>query len=237
MRRFERLELLIGNQGVKRLASCSVAVFGLGGVGSFAVEGLVRGGIGRIVLVDYDLIETSNINRQIEALEQTVGQPKAAVMADRCRAINPAVSAEPHQARYSADTSETLLQRPLDYVLDCIDQVTAKLHLIQSCREKNLPIISAMGAARKLEPLGIQVADLSETHSCGLARIMRKELRRRGITRDVTVVYSPEPAVADNQGPAIEREAPLPSSSIVPPMFGLTMAGKVIQALLIKENL
>jgi tRNA A37 threonylcarbamoyladenosine dehydratase len=236
MARFDRLVRLIGKQGLSRLADSSVAVFGLGGVGSFAAEGLVRGGIGHLTLVDHDLVEISNFNRQIEALEGTLGQPKAVVMAARCHAINPAVHTEPFQVRYGADTAEGLLNQPFDYVLDCIDQVTAKLHLIESCLQRQLPIISSMGAANKLDPTGIQIADLFETSRCGLARIMRKELRRRGITRGVTVVYSTAPTTMNDRDCCADRATPLGSSSIVPPLFGLTMAGKVIQILLAKEN-
>ncbi len=236
MTRFDRLERLIGQPGLARLADCSVAVFGLGGVGSFAVEGLVRGGIGHLTLVDYDQVELSNINRQIEALEETIGQPKTTALAARCRAINPAVSLDPRPLCYSQETAEALLDRPFDYVLDCIDQVTAKLHLIEQCRAKHLPVISSMGAANKLDPGGIQVTDLSETHSCGLARIMRKELRRRGIVNGVTAVYSTAPDLVSEQTTQRSRSEPLGSSSVVPPLFGLTMAGTVLQALLTKEE-
>ncbi|MCK4536278.1 MAG: tRNA threonylcarbamoyladenosine dehydratase, partial [Desulfuromonadales bacterium] len=209
-----------------------------------AAEALIRGGIGRITLVDHDLVEATNINRQIQALDETIGQPKAEAMARRCKAINPAVSAEAVQARYGAETAERLLHQSFDYVLDCIDQVTAKLHLIESCLERSLPIISSMGAANKLDPTGVLVADLSETHKCGLARIMRKELRRRGIVQGVKVVYSmepphaPEPATSNPEvaNTAFDRRSPLGSSSIVPPMFGLVMAGTVIQFLIEKDN-
>jgi len=234
MNRFDRLERLIGPTGLSRLADCSVAVFGLGGVGSFAVEGLVRGGIGHLTLVDYDQVELSNLNRQIEALEETIGQPKAHALAARCRAINPSISLDPRQQRYGQETAEELLGRPFDYVLDCIDQVTAKLHLIEQCLQRGLPIISSMGAAGKLDPTGIQVTDLAETHSCGLARIMRKELRKRRIERGVKVVYSTAPDRAPEAAAKPSRNEPLGSSSIVPPLFGLTMAGTVLQALLAK---
>lgn len=234
MTRFDRLERLIGPAGLARLANCSVAVFGLGGVGSFAVEGLVRGGIGHLTLVDHDQVEPSNLNRQLEALEETLGQPKAHALAARCLAINPDISLDPRQQRYNKETAAELLDRPFDYVLDCIDQVTAKLHLIEQCLHRGLPITSSMGAAGKLSPAGIQVTDLAETHSCGLARVMRKELRKRGIERGVTVVYSTAPDCTLGDAVKPSRDEPLGSSSIVPPLFGLTMAGTVIQALLDK---
>jgi tRNA A37 threonylcarbamoyladenosine dehydratase len=241
--RFDRLELLIGASALARLAQSAVTVFGVGGVGSFAAEGLARSGIGRITLVDHDLVEFSNINRQTQALDETVGKPKVEMMADRCRSINPAASVRALQVRYAADTADRLLDPAADYILDCIDQVTAKLHLIQACRESNLPIISSMGAANKLDPAGIRVADICETHKCGLARIMRRELRRRGITEGVKVVYSTESPrtpfsakVMEDTEAAAVRRAPLGSSSFIPPLFGMTMAGTVIRALLDKEN-
>lgn len=241
--RFTRLELLIGEQALTRLAQTSIAVFGLGGVGSYAAEALVRGGVGHITLIDHDQVEITNINRQVQALEDTVGQSKAEAMAARCRAINPKVSAEARQVRYSAETADQLLAEPFDYILDCIDQVTAKLHLIENCRTRGLPIISSMGAANKLDPSCILVADLADTHKCGLARVMRRELRRRGIVTGVKVVYSsespcrPTPGRSDPDTLAdfAPRRSPLGSSSFIPPLFGLTMAGTVMREIIKKE--
>lgn len=240
--RFARLELLYGKPGLSRLAEKSVAVFGLGGVGSYAVEALVRGGVGRLTLIDFDQIDITNCNRQIHAHEGTVGQPKALVMAERCRMINPDVQVEPLQAFYDQDNARELLQRGYDYVLDCIDHVTAKLHLIESCLVCQLPVMSAMGAANKLDPTKVLVADLARTEHCRLARIIRRELRRRGIHGGVKTVYSSEefkPLAAGRSARGTERaehyqhqRAPLGSSSVVPPIFGLTMAGEVIRDLL-----
>lgn len=240
--RFGRLELLLGEAGLARLAQASVAVFGLGGVGSFAVEGLVRGGVGRLTLIDFDDIGVTNLNRQLHALEGTIGHPKVQVMAARCRSINPAVQVEPLKTFYSAENSEELLGRGYDFVLDCIDQITAKLHLIQSCKERGLPVIASMGAANKLDPTLVRVADLAHTRNCRLARILRKELRRRGVHGGVKVVYSTEEfrslsAGRQPQGEAMDggyqaRRAPLGSSSVIPPLFGLTMAGEVLRDLL-----
>jgi tRNA A37 threonylcarbamoyladenosine dehydratase len=241
--RFSRLEALIGTPGLDRLGKASVAVFGLGGVGSFACEALARGGIGRLTLVDFDTIDLTNLNRQLHALEGTIGRPKAQVMAERCRAINPAVRAEPIQAFYSAENSAELLDRGYDFVLDCIDHITAKLHLIESCMQGNIPVIASMGAANKVDPTQVKVADLAHTRSCRLARIIRRELRRRGIHGGLPVVYSTEefrplaggrPVVQDEDGYQARR-APLGSSSVVPPLFGLTMAGVVLRALLGEE--
>ena len=240
--RFARLELLYGEGGLACLTGKSVAVFGLGGVDSYAVEALVRGGIGRLTLVDFDRVDITNCNRQLHACNGTIGQPKALVMAERCRAINPEVQVEPLQAFYSQDNSEELLQRGYDYVLDCIDHITAKLHLIETCVVGKLPIISSMGAANKLDPTRVLVADLGKTKNCRLARIIRRELRRRGISAGVKTVYSTEEfrpltdgrrgSVADAADHYQTQRAPLGSSSVVPPLFGLTMAGEVLRDLL-----
>lgn len=240
--RFGRLNLLIGEAGVARLKQASVAVFGLGGVGSYAVEALVRGGIGRLTLIDFDLVDISNCNRQIHAHNGTVGHPKVLVMAERCLAINPEVQVEPLQAFYSDENSEELLLRGYDYVLDCIDHITAKLHLIETCMTRKLPIISSMGAANKLDPTCILVADLAKTNKCRLARILRRELRRRGIHSGVKTVYSTEEfrplsdgrrdTLTEEAGHYQAQRAPLGSSSVIPPLFGLTMAGEVIRELL-----
>lgn len=240
--RFDRLNLLLGEAGVAHLKQASVAVFGLGGVGSYAVEALVRGGIGRLTLIDFDLIDITNCNRQIHALDGTIGHPKALVMAERCRAINPEVQVEPLQAFYSQENSGELLLRGYDYVLDCIDHITAKLHLIETCVTGKLPIISSMGAANKLDPSRIFIADLADTSKCRLARILRRELRRRGINGGVKTVYSTEEfrplsagrleESATEVGHYQAQRAPLGSSSVIPPLFGLTMAGEVIRELL-----
>lgn len=241
--RFHRLEILLGAEAVACLSKASVAIFGLGGVGSFAAEALVRGGIGRLTLVDFDSIDITNMNRQLHATGDTIGRPKVQVMAERCCNINPEASVEPIQAFFTADNSDELLDRGYDYVLDCIDHVTAKLALIESCCQKNLPIIASMGAANKIDPTRVHVADLADTHRCRLARIVRRELRKRGIERGVKVVYSTEsfkPLAdgrrntdneTDSTGHYQDRRAPLGSSSVIPPLFGLTMAGEVIRAL------
>jgi tRNA A37 threonylcarbamoyladenosine dehydratase len=233
-----------------RLTGASVAVFGIGGVGSYAAEALARAGVGRLTLIDFDDICLTNVNRQIHALEGTVGRPKVQVMAERCRAIHPLVQVEPIKAFYQAESADDLLGREYVYVLDCIDHITAKLHLIQSCKERGIPIISSMGAANKLDPTKIAVADLFHTQKCRLARIIRKQLRRRGIVSGVRVVYSTEeflplngetagcaddcicPNKAEQQWSCEHRRVILGSSSYIPPLFGLTMAGEVIRTLI-----
>ncbi len=236
--RFQRWELLIGPSALERLGGASVAVFGLGGVGSFAVEALARGGVGRLTLVDFDRIDVTNLNRQLHALEGTIGAAKALVMAERCRAINPHIQVEALEEFYSAENSAVLLDRGYDYVLDCIDHISAKLHLLQGCVERGLPVISSMGAANKLDPTRVQVADLAHTRTCRLARVIRRELRRRGIHGGLRVVYSAEEfrpltegRPEEGEGGYQARRAPLGSSPVVPPVFGLTMAGEVLRAL------
>ena len=230
--RFSRMELLIGTEALAKLQHTSVMVFGIGGVGSYAVEALARAGLGRLTLVDFDEVCSSNINRQIHALDSTVGRPKVEVMAERCRAINPQLEVIPIHQFYCAETSAGLLAPESDYVLDCIDHIAAKLHLLQSCYQQGLPIISSMGAANKLDPTQVRVADLAETKKCRLARIIRKELRKRGIERGIKTVFSMEEFLPLNDAEADVRRPVLGSSSYLPPIFGLTMAGEVIQTLL-----
>jgi tRNA threonylcarbamoyladenosine dehydratase len=253
--RFSRMQLLVGASTMDRLAGASVAVFGIGGVGSYAAEALVRAGVGSLTLVDFDDICATNINRQIHALDSTVGRSKVEVMAERCRQINPDCRVVPKYAFYQAETAPELLPPGYDYVLDCIDHITAKLHLIESCVKRQIPVISSMGAANKLDPTQIRVADISSTEKCRLARIIRKELRQRGINRGVQVVYSTEefrplsdeahvcaencicPNREEQRWSCSDRRVILGSSSYIPPIFGLTMAGVVIQKLIGESRL
>jgi tRNA threonylcarbamoyladenosine dehydratase len=248
--RFSRMQLLVGEKGMDCLTGAAVAVFGIGGVGSYAVEALARAGIGSLTLVDFDEICATNINRQIHALDSTVGRSKVEVMAERCRQINPACRVIARHAFYQAETAPQLLPSGYDYVLDCIDHITAKLHLIENCVKRRIPVISSMGAANKLDPTQIKVADISSTEKCRLARIIRKELRRRGINQGVQVVYSTEdfrslsddahvcvdncicPNREQERWSCSDRRVILGSSSYLPPIFGLTMAGVVVQQLI-----
>ena len=234
--RFNRIQLLVGTAALERLRNSSVAVFGIGGVGGYAVEALVRGGVGRLALVDSDNICVTNINRQIHALEGTVGRSKVEVMAERCRVINPQVDIVEKCTAYRDDTSVELLSPQFDYVLDCIDNITDKLHLIQSCHKRGLPIISSMGAANKLDPTLVKVDDISATKKCRLARTIRRELRKHGIEQGIKVVYSTED-FRPLAGPDVaERKPVLGSSSYLPPLFGLTMSGVVIRNLIGDRN-
>lgn len=250
LHRFSRNELLIGQKGVNKLKNATVAVFGLGGVGSYAAEALCRAGIGRIIIVDFDDICLTNVNRQIHAMDGTVGKAKAMVMAERMRLINPHAEIIPYKDFYSAENSDFLLSADYDYVVDAIDHITSKLHLIRSCRERGIPIISSMGAAAKLDPGQIRVADIAETHKCRMARSVRKLLKKQGIERGVKVVFSTEeyrehevkdggckgscicPNKDDQRFSCKHRRVILGSISFIPSIFGLTMAGVVVNDLL-----
>lgn len=198
-RRFDRTGRLIGDSGMERLAKARVVVFGLGGVGSYAVEGLVRSGIGHLTLVDHDDVCVTNANRQLHATVSTVGKSKADLMAQRCKQINPDVNVTALREFYRADVADTLLpQGAFDYVVDAIDNVKAKLHLLHRCVSLGIPVVSSMGAAGRLDPTRIRVEDLCETHMDPFAKDIRKLLKRKhGIDTDrptgITAVYSIEP--------------------------------------------
>jgi tRNA threonylcarbamoyladenosine dehydratase len=196
-RRFDRTGRLLGDAGMERLARARVLVFGLGGVGSYAVEGLARSGVGHLTLVDFDEVCVTNLNRQLHATVRTVGKPKAELMAQRCREVNPDVSVEAVQAFYRAEAAEALLGPGWDYVVDAIDNVKAKLHLLHRAVSLGLPVVSSMGAAGRLDPTALRVEDLCETHMDPFAKDVRKLLKRKyGLETDrptgITAVYSIE---------------------------------------------
>jgi tRNA A37 threonylcarbamoyladenosine dehydratase len=200
-RRFDRTARLLGDAGIARLASSTVTVFGVGGVGSFAAEALVRSGVGRVILVDYDRICVTNVNRQLHAMRGTLGKPKAQVMAERLRQVNPDAAIEARAEFYTAETSARLLVPEPDVVIDAIDNMAAKMHLIATCLRDRLRLVSAMGAAARLDPTAVRVADLSETRVDPFARDLRKNLRRKhaiDCTRHVGVwaVFSEETPIA-----------------------------------------
>lgn len=251
LHRFSRTELLVGQAGFARLKDARVAVFGIGGVGSYAVEALARAGVGHLTLVDFDLVCTTNVNRQLHAMNGTIGQPKVAVMADRVKRIHPQAKVRTEQVFYEASQAEALLDEPYDYVLDCIDNVTAKISLLAEAHKRGLRVISAMGAANKLDPTQLRLVDISKTQTCPFARDVRVWLRKKhGITTGIPVVYStekahkPDPLVAADPVKCIcpntkqegvnDCEAKLQLNgtiSYMPAMFGLMMAGHAIQAL------
>ncbi len=231
--RFIREEALLGAEAMERLRGSHVAVFGLGGVGSWAVEALVRGGIGALTLVDFDTVGESNLNRQLFALGSTLGQPKAMVAAARAMDINPNLRVFPLAERYTAETRDALLSKDYDHIIDAIDIVTSKLDLIQSTREMGIPIVSCLGTGNRLSAKGFRISDIAETKDDPLARVMRKELRKRGILH-TPVLWAP----GETETPAFTGELPpqgrrsIPGSvSWVPSAAGLMLAGHVIRSL------
>ena len=231
--RFIREEALLGKEAMIRLSQSHVAVFGLGGVGSWAAEALVRGGIGTLTLVDFDTVGESNLNRQLFALTSTLEQPKALAAAARAKDINPDIRVFPRVERYDAETRETLLTRDYDYILDAIDIVTSKLDLIQSAHGMEIPIVSCLGTGNRLTADGFRISDISETRDDPLARVMRKELRKRGILH-ASVLWAPgavaAPSETDEAPPQGRRSIP-GSVSWVPSAAGLMLAGYVIRSL------
>lgn len=229
---FLRTQMLLGDEAMARLARSHVAVFGLGGVGSYAVEALVRSGVGELTLIDDDSVSVTNLNRQLEALHSTVGQSKTDALAARCRDINPGAVLHLICARYDAAHREDFFTARYDYIIDAIDTVSSKLDLIQTAQSRSIPIISAMGTGNKTDPSKLCIEDISKTYNCSLARVMRKELRERGV-KHLRVVYSPElPAKPQ----ALEAPPPgrrsVPASLVwVPGCAGLMMAGDVILTL------
>ena len=226
---FERTALLLGKASVERLARKRVAVFGVGGVGGFVCEGLVRAGIGAIDIVDKDIVALSNINRQLIALHSTVGKNKVDVLEERLKDINKNLIIKKYKCFFLPETSETFDFREYDYVVDAIDTVTGKIELILKAKEAGVPIISAMGAGNKLDPTAFQVSDIYKTSVCPLARVMRRELKKRGVEK-LKVVYSKEEPIK----PQFEEgEEVVPGSvSFVPPALGLIIAGEIVKDLI-----
>ena len=230
---FARTQLLLGADGMARLRNARVAVFGLGGVGGYAVEALARSGIGALDLIDHDSVSITNINRQILATHQSVGRPKTQVAAERVAAIDPTIQVRTFSLFFGEDTKHQFDFTQYDYVIDAIDTVTAKLALISAAQEACTPIISCMGTGNKLDPTQFRIADISKTSVCPLARIMRKECAKRGI-RHVKVLYSTEDPITASADTAAAEELPegrrsLPGSvSFVPSVAGLMIAGAVI---------
>lgn len=230
--RFLRTEMVLGDRALEKLSRCHVAVFGLGGVGSYAAEILARSGVGELTLVDQDTLSLTNINRQLYALSSTVGEYKAEVAARRCRDINPDIRVHPLCATYDAAHREDFFAGKFDYIADCIDLVTCKLDLIQQAGERGIPIISALGTGNKLDASLLRVSDIEKTEGCPLARVVRRELRRRGI-RHHKVVWSPEEArrTAQPESPPPGRRS-VPASVVwVPATAGLLLASEVVRDL------
>ena len=233
MDQHSRTALLLGEAGIARLRRSRVAVFGLGGVGGYAVEALARAGVGYLELIDHDTISLTNLNRQILATHATLGMDKAQAAAERVLSIDPGIRAVPRDLFFGADTASRFDFSGYDYVIDAIDTVSCKLLLAQACQEAGTPLISSMGTGNKLDPTAFRVADIAETHGCPLARIMRKECKKRGI-RKLKVVYSPEEPLRPQgctEAPPEGRWAVPGSVSFVPAAAGLILAGEVIRCL------
>ncbi|MEN6351503.1 MAG: tRNA threonylcarbamoyladenosine dehydratase [Syntrophomonas sp.] len=231
---FSRTELLIGKKALDKLARSKVAVFGIGGVGTYAVEGLVRSGVGKLVLIDDDCVSITNINRQIHSTGKTIGKPKVEVMKDRILDINPRAEVIIYQRFYMPGGGDELISPDLDYIIDAIDTVTAKIDLIVNGERRGIPVISSMGTGNKLDPSKFEIADIYQTSVCPLAKVMRRELRKRGIP-GLKVVYSREepvkPLESEESAYPCRRQVP-GSIAFVPSVAGLLMAGEVVKDLI-----
>ena len=227
---FLRTALLIGEEGVEKLKRSRVAVFGIGGVGGYVVEALARSGVGTLDLIDNDTVSESNLNRQIVALHSTIGRLKTEVAAERVKDINPDITVNVHNLFYLPETKTQFDFSAYDYVVDAIDTVSGKLALIEQAKGSNTPVISSMGAGNKLDPTAFEVADIAKTSVCPLARVMRRELKKRGIEQ-LKVVYSKEEPLPTL---LIDKDSgkPIPGSvAFVPSVVGLIIAGEVIKDL------
>lgn len=223
---FSRTELLIGKDGVEKLRKNKVAIFGIGGVGSFVVEGLARAGVSNFVLVDNDTISISNLNRQIIATHNTIGSFKVEVAKNRILEINPNANIEIYNQFFMPDTYG-IIDESIDYIVDCVDTVTAKIELVVRANNLNIPIISCMGTGNKLDPTKFEVTDIYKTSVCPLAKVMRKELKIRGIN-NLKVVYSKENPIKINNDNNEKKQVP-GSISFVPSVAGLIIAGEVVK--------
>lgn len=231
---FSRMEILLGEEGVNKLASAKIAVFGLGGVGSYVVESLARCGVGSLTLVDHDTISLTNINRQLFALRSTVGKSKVQVAKERIRDIDENILVHTYETFYNEDTAGMFDLHSFDYIVDAIDTVTSKLLLIEHSKACGVPILSCMGTGNKLNPSRFEITDISKTSVCPLAKVMRAELRKRGI-RKVKVLYSKEKPVkvTKTEEKKGNTERPVPGSvSFVPSVAGLMIAGEVVRDIL-----
>ena len=233
---FERTHILLGDEGLQRLAGAHIFLAGLGGVGSYCAEALARAGIGRLTLVDHDKVAASNINRQLPALLSTVGQSKADLMLARIQDINPTCEVVIHRAFLTTENVHEHVPHDVDYVIDAIDSLACKVALVATSFQRGLRVASSMGAGNKLDPSRIQLADISKTSMCPLARVMRKRLQRHGIRKGILTVFSDEegsaplpPQPVDGPGRARAINGTI---SYMPPLFGLMLAGEVIRRLL-----
>lgn len=228
---FCRSEMLLGEEKINKLRLAHVAVFGLGGVGSYVVEALARIGVGKLTVVDDDVVAESNLNRQLYALHSTLGRHKTEVAAARIADIDPDCAVYARAVRFDKTTADAFVFASFDYVADAIDSVTSKLLLIERCKQANTPVISCMGTGNKLRPDLLRVADISATDVCPLAKVMRRELKKIGITQGVKTVFSPEPPISPKQSSESRKQTP-GSVSYVPSAAGLLIASEVVKDLL-----
>ena len=226
--------MIYGEKGMEKLHAAKVAVFGIGGVGGYVVEALARSGIGHLMLVDKDVVSVTNINRQIVALHSTVGKSKVKVMKDRCLDINPNITVEEKECFFLPENSGSFDFNGYSYIVDAVDTVTAKIEIIKKAKEADIPVISCMGAGNKIDPTKFMVADIEKTTVCPLARVMRRELRARGI-KDVKVLFSTEKPVetVTDKGAGKKGMGTAPgSTAFAPSVAGLIIAGTVINDLI-----
>lgn len=245
LHQFSRTELLIGEEALQKLKNSKVAIFGIGGVGSYTAEGLARAGVGKLVLIDDDCVCLTNINRQLIATHKTIGKPKVEVMKERILDINPQAEVTIFQKFYLPETAAEMIFDDYDYIVDAIDTVTGKIDLIMKAGERNIPIMSCMGAGNKLDPTQFEVTDIFKTSICPLAKVMRKELKKRGIP-SLKVVYSKEVPIdpRETEGSSCATSCICPSGttrkcttrrqipgsvSFVPSVAGLIIAGEVVK--------
>lgn len=233
-----RTELLIGKEGIAKLKQSHIFIAGLGGVGSWAAEHLVRAGVGEITLVDADVITESNLNRQLIALHSTIGMNKVDVMRDRLLDINPQLIVHSHKLFLTKNNCEDLLSESYDYVLDCIDTLSPKIDLITYCLENKLPLISSLGSGAKMDPTSVKLTDISKSYNCMLGRMLRKRLHKLGIYKGFKVVFSDElprkEAVILESG--LNKKSNTGTISYLPTIFGSMMAGEIIQDVLKKQS-
>lgn len=241
MKKFIRTEQLIGKEALKRLAGARIAVFGLGAVGSYAVEALARSGVGYLRLVDFDVIKPSNFNRQLYALDSNLGLSKTEVAERRVRDINSGCVVDARNLFFNRQTKDELLDGPLDVVVDAIDSLNPKVELLAAAVEKNIKVVSSMGAASRFDPLKVRVGDISQTHACPLARFVRKRLKRKGVERGIRCVFSVEETREAFSLPTDEEEESLRigrsrraigSFSYMTGIFGLTVAREALATLI-----
>ncbi|WP_141433665.1 ThiF family adenylyltransferase [Bacillus sp. 03113] len=242
LHQFSRNELAIGKEGLEKLKNSTVAVLGIGGVGSFAAEALARSGVGKLVLIDKDDVDITNVNRQVIALLSTVGRPKAELMKERIMDINPECDVTALKIFYTEETYEQIFGYGLDFVIDASDTISYKIHLMKECLKRGIPMISSMGAANKMDPTRFKIADISKTHTDPLAKVIRTRLRKEGITKGIPVVFSDESPIVIREDvrktvgkdDAKIRKAKMPPSSnaFVPSVAGLIAASYVVRSIL-----